>query len=98
MNTADKPLRALSIAERTGLRTLQEAGGSVIEWRVPETTEKDVFGTPLPGMRIPAMVTGQSGTMNTHCRDPSVSGPKRPAEFLYSSGRISSRPMEKFTL
>lgn len=34
----------------TALRLLVEAGGSIIEWRVPETNEKDpVFGTVVPG-------------------------------------------------
>ncbi len=34
----------------TALRLLVEAGGSIIEWQVPETNEKDpVFGTVVPG-------------------------------------------------
>lgn len=40
----------LSENELTALRLLVEAGGSLIEWRVPETNEKDpVFGSVTPG-------------------------------------------------
>jgi len=43
-------MRPLSDNELTALRLLVEAGGSVIEWRVPDTNEKDpVFGTVSPG-------------------------------------------------
>lgn len=43
----------LSAAERAGLRLLDEHGGSLIEWRVPESDEKNpVFGTTTPGIRI----------------------------------------------
>ena len=42
--------RPLSVNEITALRLLEEAGGSVIEWKVPETNEPDpVFGTVTPG-------------------------------------------------
>lgn len=43
-------MRPLSENELTALRLLAEAGGSLIEWRVPDTNEKDlVFGTVTPG-------------------------------------------------
>ncbi|MBV7542218.1 hypothetical protein [Acidovorax sp. sic0104] len=43
-------MNALSEAEFAALRLLVEGGGSVIEWRVPETNERDpVFGTQIPG-------------------------------------------------
>ena len=43
-------MRSLSESEITALRLLVDAGGSLIEWRVPETNEKDpVFGTVTPG-------------------------------------------------
>ena len=48
-----KPMRKLSAAEKAALQLLQEEGGSLIEWRVPETTEKDpVFGTVIPGITV----------------------------------------------
>jgi hypothetical protein len=48
-----KPQRKLSATEQTALRLLQEHGGSLIEWRVPEINEKDpVFGTTTPGMPV----------------------------------------------
>ena len=48
-----KPQPRLSANQRTALQLLQEHGGSLIEWRVPETTEKDpVFGTVIPGMPV----------------------------------------------
>ena len=47
------PQPMLSANQRTALQLLQEHGGSLIEWRVPETTEKEpVFGTPIPGMPV----------------------------------------------
>ena len=53
MSTDLKPQRKLSATEQAALRVLQEQGGSLIEWRVPETTEKDpVFGTITPGMPV----------------------------------------------
>ena len=43
-------VRSLSENEMTALRLLVEGGGSLIEWRVPETNEKDpVFGIVTPG-------------------------------------------------
>lgn len=37
----------------TALRLLVDAGGSVIEWQVPETNEKDlVFGIVTPGHSV----------------------------------------------
>lgn len=43
-------MRSLSENEMTALRLLAEGGGSLIEWRVPETNDKDpVFGTVTPG-------------------------------------------------
>jgi len=43
-------VRSLSENEMTALRLLAEGGGSLIEWRVPETNDKDpVFGTVTPG-------------------------------------------------
>ena len=48
-----KPMRKLSAAEKAALQLLQEEGGSLIEWRVPETTEKEpVFGTIVPGIPV----------------------------------------------
>ena len=48
-----KPMRKLSAAEKAALQLLQEEGGSLIEWRVPETIEKDpVFGTVIPGITV----------------------------------------------
>ena len=47
------PQPMLSANQRTALQLLQEHGGSLIEWRVPETTEKDpVFGTVIPGITV----------------------------------------------
>lgn len=43
-------MRPLSENEITALRLLVEAGGSIIEWRIPECNETDpVFGTVTPG-------------------------------------------------
>jgi hypothetical protein len=43
-------MRRLSENELTALRLLEEAGGSLIEWRVPDTNERDpVFGVVTPG-------------------------------------------------
>lgn len=43
-------MRPLSENELIALRLLAEAGGSLIEWKVPETNEKDfVFGGVTPG-------------------------------------------------
>lgn len=43
-------MRSLSENEMTALQLLVDGGGSLIEWRVPETNEKDpVFGTVTPG-------------------------------------------------
>ena len=48
-----KPQPRLSANQRTALQLLQEHGGSLIEWRVPETTEKEpVFGTIVPGIPV----------------------------------------------
>ena len=48
-----KPLRRLSANQTTALQLLQDNGGSLIEWRVPETTQKDrVFGTVTPGIPV----------------------------------------------
>lgn len=53
VSSGQKPARKLSAAENAALQLLQEQGGSLIEWRVPETTEKDpVFGTTIPGMPV----------------------------------------------
>lgn len=47
------PQPMLSANQRTALQLLQEHGGSLIEWRVPETIEKDpVFGTVIPGITV----------------------------------------------
>ena len=47
------PQPMLSANQRTALQLLQEHGGSLIEWRVPETTEKEpVFGTIVPGIPV----------------------------------------------
>ena len=35
-------MKKLSKNELTALRLLQEAGGSIIEWMVPETNEKNL--------------------------------------------------------
>lgn len=46
----DSLMKKLSKNELIALRTLQEAGGSIIEWMVPETTEKNLaFGDITPG-------------------------------------------------
>ena len=37
----DNLMKKLSKNELTALRLLQEAGGSIIEWMVPETNEKN---------------------------------------------------------
>lgn len=46
-------MRQLSETEITALRLLADAGGALIEWRVPETNERDpIFGTVVPGHRV----------------------------------------------
>ena len=46
-------MKKLSKNELTALRLLQEAGGSIIEWMVPETNEKNLaFGDVVPGHGI----------------------------------------------
>ena len=53
VSRGQQPARKLSAAESAALQLLQEEGGSLIEWRVPETTEKDpVFGAITPGMPV----------------------------------------------
>lgn len=43
-------MRSLSPNEWTALRLLDEAGGSIIEWNVPDKNEKDsIFGCVTPG-------------------------------------------------
>lgn len=49
MSATSTPPR-LSSTQRRALEILIEAGGSVIEWQIPETNEIDpVFGTVTPG-------------------------------------------------
>ena len=46
-------MKKLSKNELTALRLLQEAGGSIIEWMVPDKTEKNLaFGDVVPGHGI----------------------------------------------
>lgn len=42
----------LSETELTALRLLSEAGGSFIEWTVPEINQKDPFGDVTPGRGV----------------------------------------------
>ena len=46
-------MKKLSKNELTALRLLQESGGSIIEWMVPDKTEKNLaFGDVVPGHGI----------------------------------------------
>lgn len=53
MSCGQKSVRRLSSAENAAQQLLQEEGGVLNEWRVPETTEKDlVIGTIAPGRLV----------------------------------------------